>query len=167
MPNGRVHAIATTVAAGVLGPAAYFAGHQPAGIATALALGCAAGLLITPDLDIRHDTESQYLVRKAGGCLVGAVWDWFWWPYSHWLIPRHRHPLSHMPLLGTALRVFYFGGLPLLIWWLLHAAIPADIPSPVIPQVTLTLWWALAGLAIADTLHTSLDTVYPPEKRRR
>lgn len=53
-----------------------------------------SGLMFGPDLDIY---SRQY--RRWG------VLRWIWLPYQRGM--RHRSPLSHGPLLGTALRVVY------------------------------------------------------------
>ncbi len=57
-----------------------------------------SGLMFGPDLDIR---SAQY---KRWGWL-----RWLWLPYQKSL--RHRSRLSHGPLLGTALRIFYLLGI--------------------------------------------------------
>ncbi len=160
MPSGKVHAIATAIIASGSLPAMLLLSQEPANLSIAFTAGCAAGLILSPDLDIRHTTESQYLVRKTGGCVAGALWTGLWWPYAHLLIPRHRHPLSHLPILGTAIRVVYLAGVPLILWWLLHLAIP-EIPLPTLPQISLPIWWSLGGLALVDALHTILDITWP------
>ncbi len=154
MPDGKIHTITTTVAAGALG-AGMAMGKQPLPVALAVTLGCAAGLLLTPDLDIRHSTASQRLVRKSGGCLIGAAWAAFWWPYAHLLIPRHRHPLSHLPLLGTTIRVAYLIAVPAVLWWMVGNFV--TLPSLKLPQVGPLVWWGLLGLIISDMLHTLMD----------
>jgi uncharacterized metal-binding protein len=60
--------------------------------------------VVTPDLDVRHrDTHSETIMRWSGGCIVGAIWNLLWLPYDY-IIPRHRHPLSHWPILSTTIR---------------------------------------------------------------
>src|SRR5512138_3620962 len=109
MPIGKIHAISTAFAGGVAAPVLYTLGHVPAGETLAFALGCLAGLIVTPDLDIRRITYAERLVRRSGGRLgrfLAELWYALWWPYAH-LVPYHRHPLSHFPLVGTLLRVLY------------------------------------------------------------
>ncbi len=157
MSDGKTHAIATIVAAGGVGSALFFLSGEPLSIAAAFAGGCLAGLIMTPDLDVRHSTESQRLVRNTGGCLTGMLWSWFWWPYSHLLIPSHRHPLSHLPLLGTAVRLGYAAALPAVIWWTLSQFM--QLPALTLPSLAPVWLWAIGGLAVSDTLHTIMDVL--------
>ena len=80
--------------------------------ALAFAAGCAVGLVVTPDLDVRQrSTHSETIMRHSGGCLGGVLWSLLWLPYAY-LIPRHRRPLSHWPVIGTALRLLYLLAVP-------------------------------------------------------
>jgi uncharacterized metal-binding protein len=83
------------------------------------------------------------------------VWNLLWLPYAY-LIPHHRHPLSHWPVLGTALRLAHPLALPGAAWWLLGRiiALPAQWRLP------LEVWWALGGLAMVDALHALMDWVF-------
>jgi len=94
-------------------------------------------------------------MRQTGGSLVARMWRIFWYPYARWLIPRHRHPLSHLPVLGTALRLAYLCLVPALAW----AAFTLFLPLPPLPSLTLTLnlQWAIAGLVMVDALHALMD----------
>jgi uncharacterized metal-binding protein len=58
-----------------------------------------SGFMFGPDLDIH---SQQYL---RWGWL-----RWLWKPYQRSI--RHRSPLSHGPMIGTALRLVYVG-----LWW--------------------------------------------------
>jgi len=157
MPSGKAHAIATCAAAGALSPVLYLAG-QSLPTTLAFAGGCLLGLVVTPDLDVRQrDTHAETIMRRSGGCLVGAIWNLLWLPYA-WLIPRHRHPLSHWPVLGTALRLAYLLAAPALAWWV----IGQFIPLPALPRLALTplTWWAIGGMALVDALHWGMDRVF-------
>jgi uncharacterized metal-binding protein len=115
------------------------------------------GLVVTPDLDVRdRDTHAETVMRRTGRCL-GAIWDLFWLPYA-WLIPRHRHPLSHWPILGTALRLVYLLAVPALLWW----GMGQLLPLPTLPWLVLTplTWWAIGGLALVDALHWGMDRIF-------
>lgn len=152
MPSGKSHAIATVVAGGVTAPLLFVAG-QPAANALALAGGCLLGLIFNPDLDVRRrDTHSDTIMRHSFGRFIWRVWDLLWKPYAY-MIPNHRHPLSHMPLLGTALRIVYALSLPALAWFLLGriVALPPLWPLPAV------VWWGLGGLALVDGLHALMD----------
>jgi uncharacterized metal-binding protein len=159
MPSGKTHAAATVIAAGIASPAIAMVARQPATSALAFATGCLVGLVVTPDLDVRHwDTHSETIVRRSGGCFVGAMWNLIWIPYAY-LIPRHRHPLSHWPILGTLLRLLYLAALPGLCWWILNWIVPLPEWTSSFPIGPL-VWWALAGLLLVDTLHAVMDWIF-------
>jgi uncharacterized metal-binding protein len=95
-------------------------------------------------------------MRHTGGCL-GSIWRLLWLPYAL-LIPRHRHPLSHWPILGTTLRLVYLLAVPVLLWWVAGHI----IPLPALPHLTLTplIGWSVAGLALVDALHWGMDKLF-------
>ena len=74
----------------------------------------AGGLLLSPDLDTHSRPTARWGLLKL-----------LWWPYRRLL--RHRSLLSHSPLLGTAGRLAYLGGLVLLLAALLQ---PLGGPPP-------------------------------------
>ena len=152
MSSGKAHAIATVVTGGVAAPLLVAAG-QPVTSALALAGGCLLGLVFNSDLDVRRrDTHSDTIMRHSVGRTIWWIWNLLWQPYAY-LIPHHRHPLSHFPLLGTVLRVIYALSLPGLAWFLLGRVVPLPpvwpLPGPV--------WWALGGLVLVDSLHAVMD----------
>ncbi len=154
MSTGKVHAIATAVTAGVAMPLITTVLNQPDEHALFFAGGCLAGILINPDLDNRRPVYSHAVVRRSAGKAVAWLWQAFWWPYAR-LIPYHRHWLSHLPLLGTALRLLYlliFAGL--LLW--ISGQMPLVL-AQLTPPLTTHLGWGLAGLAFADALHVLMD----------
>jgi uncharacterized metal-binding protein len=156
MPSGKVHAITTCLAAGTLSPVVYLA-TQSIPTALAFAGGCVIGLVVTPDLDVRQrDTHSESIMRRAGGC-IGAIWNMLWIPYAY-LIPRHRHPLSHWPVIGTAIRLAYLLAVPALAWWVIGHI----IALPPLPHLALTplTWWAVGSLALMDSLHWLMDCLF-------
>jgi uncharacterized metal-binding protein len=144
--------------AGAGAPLIYLLTGQPVTTALAFAGGCMLGLVVTPDLDVRQrDTHAGTIMRhSAGGCL-GGLWRLLWLPYAL-LIPKHRHPLSHWPILGTALRLVYLLVVPVLIWWV----IGHFLPMPDLPRLTLTplAVWAIGGLGLVDTLHALMDWIF-------
>lgn len=149
MSSGKVHSITTVILSAGLGFAAHQAGY-PLQQAGALAGGALAGLLLTPDLDVNGGSVSNRYAARLGGCVLGLAWAMIWRPYSY-LIP-HRSPLSHMPLIGTAIRLGYMAALGWLVLLALDLARVITIPA-------LPAWWpwAFAGLALADLLHFILD----------
>jgi len=157
MPSGKIHAFATCVTAGALAPVICLTG-QPITTALGFAAGCMIGLVVTPDLDVRQrSTHAETIMRRSGGCLVGALWNLLWLPYAY-LIPRHRHPLSHWPILGTVLRLVYLLAVPAVAWWVLGHI----IALPVLPHLALTplIGWGIAGLALVDMLHYLMDRIF-------
>src|SRR5512146_688351 len=106
MASGKTHAVATVLTAGVFGPSLYFLGRVPLAESLCFATGCMIGLLVNPDLDVRHFTHAEQVVRKSVGRFLAGLWYALWWPYAR-MVPRHRHPLSHFPLVGTLGRVVY------------------------------------------------------------
>ncbi len=155
MPNGNVHNLSTAALAVTLPAAVLAAGILPAGRALALSAGCLAGLLLSPDLDIDRGNISYKMVRNSMGCLPGALWKLFWWPYAR-LIP-HRSLLSHGPLIGTLLRLVYLFAVPALLWGLASLAVP-------LPELPIPRWswlpYAMIGLAASDALHSVMDAVW-------
>lgn len=139
MPNGRVHAVITIAAAGLTYAWGTSSGETPV-LAAAAATGCAAGALLTPDLDIKG-TRADRIVRTEAGILPAIIWGLFWNPYST-LIP-HRSWLSHGPLIGTALRLIYMA-VPLYILGIMPR------PGPMLARI-------IAGLIISDNLHIGAD----------
>jgi uncharacterized metal-binding protein len=159
VPSGKIHAVATVIAAGVLGPGLVILAGQSFQRAVAFTAGCMLGLVITPDLDVRHrTTHSEGIVRRTGGQWAGVAWNLLWLPYAY-LIPHHRHPLSHWPLLGTVVRLVYLLALPVLFWWGLSRV--SGLPGPAMPPAASAWWWGLGGLALVDTLHALMDRFWP------
>jgi uncharacterized metal-binding protein len=160
MASGHHHAIATVIVGGALSAGLYGVAHCPPLETILFASGCLTGLVINPDLDIRHFTHAEQVLRASGGPLGGLLarlWYTLWWPYAH-LIPHHRHPLSHFPLLGTAGRLLYlsilFGLFGYLANWLFKLPPFPEFPPELWPLVA---WWA-GGLAAMDTLHAVMDS---------
>jgi uncharacterized metal-binding protein len=135
------------VAGGVL---SYHFGQPPAEI-IALTGGVLAGLVLTPDLDVDNGNISRRIVRRSAGLVPAFFWSLFWFPYAR--IMPHRSHLSHMPVLGTSLRLLYIAILPAMVFWLSGGLLaPFDLP--------MWGWWAFAGLVMADTLHFVMDKVF-------
>lgn len=163
MASGRTHGkitLALTIPAGILG---YMAGDITTGLVAAS--GCFAGLFIDPDLDVDRITRSERRVIKTVG-LVGWLWHILWWPYAK-VIP-HRHPLSHWPLLGTALRLVYLAGLVLLVLFGLETVFGWGVPLlATLMAVPRPLWLAgLGGLALSDAGHWVTDYIRVRRMRR-
>ena len=131
----------------------------PTGIATGLAVtsiphgigaavGCFLGIAMTPDLDQISISKNEWrLVKKFGP--LGFLWCAYWWLYAR-IIP-HRSIWSHLPILGTVIRLLYITT-PIVAFCLWQDYIP------VLPQYIIdTLIGTLIGLSISDTLHWCMD----------
>lgn len=133
------------------------------GVAAAMAAGLAfliGGLLLSPDLDIHSRPTARW---GALGVL--------WWPYRRLL--RHRSLLSHSPLLGTAGRLTYLGGVVVGLAALVH---PLGGPSPTsLWALGLLIWQqhrelviaAVVGVEASNWLHLIQDGAPMPRRRRR
>lgn len=156
MPKGSVHAKATLALAAAGGYITYQAGH-PWTQVLALAGGVLAGLLLTPDLDVDDGCISNAVVRRSFGKRLERLWRLFWRPYA--LLIPHRSRLSHLPLLGTALRLAYLATLPALALFFASASPAAGgiVSSPTFPAWTA---WSVGGLTLADTLHFLMDEIF-------
>ncbi|PQV64540.1 putative metal-binding protein [Abditibacterium utsteinense] len=147
MASGKVHT-ACSMALAAISFGAIAGGLGDTHLGAACAAGCIAGIFLTPDLDQEGLSHSENILIKAT-LGIGYLWLLLWYPYAK-LIP-HRSPLSHFPVLGTAIRLLYLG-----IW----AAIPAyfgfrmSAPSP---EMWPLLQWGIFGLALSDLGHFVFD----------
>ncbi len=148
MPSGKIHSATSAILSAGLYYAAYRAG-EPVVTCAALAGGCLAGIVLTPDLDVDQGSISNAHARRLGGCWFGLIWALLWKPYA-WIVP-HRSPLSHAPLIGTTLRLGYLV-LVALIFIGIFKVTGVSVPA-------LPAWWpwAFAGLALSDLAHFILD----------
>lgn len=112
------------------------------------ALGCAANLWLSPDLD----TVSKPFKRWGTLRLI-------WLPYLK--LVKHRSLISHSPVLSTLIRVAYLVGPAIAV---AHLA-GVDLVQQLQPWRS-ELLAALAGLMVADMGHLVADGI-PLGKRRR
>lgn len=125
-----------------------------------------SGWMFGPDLD--HRTDSKPLQRWGPLRPI-------WYPYRKILIPRHRHPLSHCPVLGTVVRCLY-----LLFWFTMLLALAVQVGpflnfeigslddaiayfQGLANEYRLELIWLFIGLAVGDIGHIMAD--YMPKPR--
>ncbi len=119
-------------------------------------LGCLLGTILTPDLDqIGFSANEWGLVKTLGP--LGFIWAAIWWLYT--LIP-HRSPLSHWPVLGTAIRIAYSVAVLIIIWIIVGRPV---LVMPAWGWVLLRGAWI--GLLVSDTGHFLLDLL--PKKGKR
>lgn len=150
MSSGIVHAKATAVATPVVAAVVFFVSKSPE-FAAISAVGCLSGILLSPDLDQESVSHAEWkLIRATLG--IGYVWLAFWGPYAS--IIRHRSPLSHAPLFGTALRLLYlWGGAALLAHLFSDWRLPPLEWFAQQPE----FWAAAVGLILSDLLHWIFD----------
>ena len=146
MAPGRIHNVATILAAGGALACAWYAGNiDPVFVAGGIFIGLGIG----PDLDVRKGDINLSNVRHLPfiGRPLAEAWRWIWRPYAR-LVPFHRHWTSHLPLISTTLRLLYLG------WWIIPLLWFFQWP----PAWTWT-YFALvfAGLCISDALHWLMD----------
>ena len=127
MPNAPTHDRINQVGTALAFPIATTATHSiTLGVISASAFFI-SGYMFGPDLDMAHSRPS-----KRWG-----IFRVFWRGYRKWVAPRHRHPFSHFPVLGTTARVLYFG-------------------------VTFGFWAWIAWMLVTVTLgKVSLESVLP------
>jgi len=121
-------------------------------------VGAVLGLIVTPDLDIDHATETEHIMR-----MVPVIGVWFmamYYPYA--LMFKHRG-LSHNLFLGTIGRVawtlvivavcaLFFSGLMQLFGVITHPLDTLRYGVLLLLQPALLLaWWA------QDIMHYTLD----------
>lgn len=152
MADGRTHANATLVATPIVA-GVVFVLRGDIELAVWAATGCISGILLSPDLDQESVSHAEWkLIRATLG--IGYVWLAFWGPYAS--IIRHRSPLSHAPLFGTAFRLLYlWGGAALLACLLSDWRLPPLEWFAQQPE----FWAAAVGLILSDLLHWIFDTL--------
>lgn len=145
--DGKINALATASCTVGIATAAIVLRWPEAGLAAA---GCAFGVILPPDLDQEGVTDSERLIIRAGGCWLGWIgWLWvaYWWPYAC-LVP-HRHWMSHLPVVGTLVRLLYLFSPLILIWVYKDWPYPMWLERFAIPMIL--------GLMVADTAHWVMD----------
>lgn len=150
MADGRTHAKATLVATPIVA-GVVFVLRDDIELAAWAAAGCISGILLSPDLDQESVSHAEWkLIRATLG--IGYVWLAFWGPYAS--IIRHRSPLSHAPLFGTAFRLLYlWGGAALLAYLFSDWRLPPLEWFAQQPE----FWAAAVGLILSDLLHWIFD----------
>jgi uncharacterized metal-binding protein len=135
MTTGRIHSQAVFTAATCFAVMAVAKSDPPLLWTSA---GAFAGLLINPDLDLNSETISDYFILTVPviGKPLGLFWRTYTWLYRR--LFKHRSFWTHTPIVGTIIRLVYFG------WWMWFAfqTLPVEF---------------VIGLAAADVLHWLLD----------
>lgn len=151
MASGKQHAAASVIIAStMILPAILF--YIPG---LFISLGCFLGVILTPDLDVESPVHSHYTVGKIGkyagdifGFILKWIWRVFWYPYSIF-IPKHRHWISHAPILGTFSRLIYIA-----VFF-----VPLVILAPEILHIFYNWYfiYLVFGLIISDVAHWIMD----------
>jgi uncharacterized metal-binding protein len=162
LASGDTHdKLGMTVAAGLAGLALFFdlASLLPIG------LGCGLGtLFFSPDLDCPSKPYKRWSLARV-----------IWIPYQR--LVKHRSPISHSPIIGTAGRIVY---LVVVVGLLYLLAVAIGLTG--LPQFSragllelsgrlLVWWWAIAGfilgLELAALLHLGADQMLPGQAKSR
>lgn len=145
MPNGNVHNAATIALGAATIPIAFLT--QPTETALLYTGGVVLGIFMTPDLDQSeiHAVTPQEMVGNILGEIPEYIWRFIWYPYG--MLIKHRSWMSHLPIIGTVLRLAYLYGWYLFVMWMFRLDV-------VWYQPPLAL---VVGLCGADTLHFILD----------
>jgi uncharacterized metal-binding protein len=155
MASGAVHSTVSIILAGLALAVTPVAGPG----AVAVAAGAFTGVFVQPDLDHNGRMNAHSQVRRFGGvagALLSFMWYVAWLPYASAV--KHRSKLSHLPLLGTGIRVAYLmlvtlGGL---------GAVPGI--AVYAWQNGLWSWYGyaglwLVGLCLSDYFHFLFDVL--------
>src|SRR5919199_2400785 len=143
MASGKVHDRSITITTPVILTTAIASGHADVAI-IATASYYLAGMYLSPDLDL---VSRPY---KRWGLL-----RFIWLPYQR-LIPRHRHWLSHGPVIGSIVRLAY------LATWLSPLLL---IPSIHRGLLSIGWEWLIAGfigVELSAMNHLVLDGLVVP-----
>ena len=156
MASGRAHSIASLAVGGVTAVVYYgFAGDAP--VAGWCAAGGLSAVLLSPDLDHPSGYIGLAILRRLP---LGKAWEFIWrtyWTPYRWLVgtftrrtygagDSHRSFLSHLPGIGTALRLAWLLWIPLVFGWV-------SLPE------LCGAWPALATLLACDVMHSVMDSV--------
>lgn len=154
MADGKTHeadSVAIAIPLGLI--IGGLTGEIPLGLAAGI--GCFCGVILTPDLDV--DTSTRSKAKMVAASPLGWLWVFYWYPYAKAI--KHRAWISHLPIIGTIIRVLYLfapfilgavvlqlNGLPILeSAWVLRPLL--------VPQV---MAWGL-GLSMSDLVHWIRD----------
>lgn len=145
MASGATHDKITLI----LTPISYVVmAHYVPPLAPFTALGCAANLWLSPDLDTVSKPFKRWGILRL-----------IWLPYLK--LVKHRSLISHSPVLSTLIRVTYLVGPAIAVGHLAGVDLVQWLP-----MWRSELLAALAGLMVADVGHLCADGI-PLGKRRR
>ena len=174
MPDGKTHTTASVMLA-LTSSVAMLAKGVPTDIVIYGAAGCLSNVLLSPDLDIDSGYIGDGIVRKYLGGFIGWVWRTVWLPYSK--VVKHRSVVSHFPVIGTVVRLFYlyfwyqaismtinvalfFAGWSIPVYQMpLKEMLSAWAGTTLWTPVGADTYFFVLGLCTSDTLHAVMDVM--------
>lgn len=107
-----------------------------------------AGLFLSPDLDLISKPYKRWSLLR-----------WIWIPYQR-IVPRHRHWLSHAPVIGSTFRLFYLAA----------CLSPLLLAFPGLAEIEWAMNWEkvaafLLGVELSALNHLLLDGLLLPLPR--
>jgi uncharacterized metal-binding protein len=125
--------------------------------------GCVLQLFVEPDLDQEIVSASEWRVvnllpgpLRLISILLGSLWIAIWFPYA--VLMPHRHPLSHIPVLSTGIRVLYLCGVIAALNALVQLLTGYYVWFDPTPETKMLLGCAFYGLCVGDVTHWGRDT---------
>lgn len=153
MATGEVHAQVSLAAAAVLIPVTLVLTWDSYAVVS-IAAGCLYGIIVSPDADVIGVTIGEKLMLKYT-LGIGYVWLAIWSPYAK-LCPKHRHVISHIPIISTLLRFLYLWGVFALITPALNQELVAWMYSWLFVAPEMLIFFVV-GTTVSDTLHWFWD----------
>jgi uncharacterized metal-binding protein len=148
MASGKNHDRAITITTPVILAAAIASGHAEVGL-IATASYYLAGMYLSPDLDLVSRPFKRWGLLR-----------WVWLPYQR-LIPRHRHWLSHGPVIGSGVRLLYLAALISPVWFLFPGLQQTQWSGVTLPNVMAFF----CGVELSALNHLLLDGLLIPLPR--
>jgi uncharacterized metal-binding protein len=145
MASGKNHDRAITITTPILIAAAIASDYADAGL-IATASYYLAGMYLSPDLDLVSRPFKRWGLLR-----------WLWLPYQR-LIPRHRHWLSHGPVIGSLVRLLYLATLVSPLWLLFPGFQRVQWAGVTLPNVLAFL----IGVELSALNHLLLDSLLIP-----
>ncbi len=145
MATGRNHDRAITITTPIMLAAAIASDPAEVGL-IATASYYLAGMYLSPDLDLVSRPFKRWGLLR-----------WLWLPYQR-LIPRHRHWLSHGPVIGSLVRLLYLAAWLSPLWLLFPGFQRVQWAGVTLPNVVAFL----VGVELSTLNHLLLDGLLIP-----
>ncbi len=145
MASGRNHDRAITATTPIILATAIASGHSDLGL-IATAAYYLGGMYLSPDLDLVSRPFKRWGLLR-----------WLWLPYQR-LIPRHRHWLSHGPVVGSLVRLVYLAALVSPVWFLFPGLQQVQWSGVTAPNAVIFF----CGVELSALNHLLLDGLLIP-----